>query len=112
MAIYAGKLCIRGVDMDEIVPAGINLFHSFWIALCENQVAGSAIAGFDRHLSVGGGVFTIVTAEASVPVLVPDKIGVRAPIDFHFGKKIRAIDSLRLLDDRAGLGLVGIRFVQ
>ena len=112
MAINTGKLRIGGVDMDEIVSAGINLFHSFWIALCENQVAGSTIAGFDRHRPVVGDVFAIVATETTVPVFVPDKIGMRAPIDLHFGKKIRAIESLRLLDDRPGLGPGGIRFVQ
>ena len=112
MAIDARKFRVRSVDVDEIVSSSINLFHSFWIALCENQVAGSTIAGFDGHLPVGGDVFAIVATETTVPVLVPDKIGMRAPIDLHFGEKIRAIDSLRLLDDLAGLDPVGICFVQ
>jgi hypothetical protein len=29
MAIYAGKLRMQGVDMDEIVPFGVDLFKSF-----------------------------------------------------------------------------------
>ena len=39
MAIYAGKLRIRGVDMDEIVPFGIDLFKCVTAALRERGKA-------------------------------------------------------------------------
>ena len=112
MAIYAGKLRIRGVDMDEIVAFSVNLFKCFAAPLRQDEVTRFAVAGFNRHFAVGCQVFAVVAAKASIPIFVSDKIGIGAPIDLHFGKKIRAIDSLRLLDNRPGLGPVRIRFVQ
>jgi hypothetical protein len=39
MAINTGKLCIRGVNMDEIVPFGVDLFKRFTAALRKNEMA-------------------------------------------------------------------------
>ena len=99
MAIDAGKFRIRGVDMDKIMAFGVDLFKCFTAALCQNQMARPAVAGFDKHLTVGRDVFAVVAAEASIPILVADKIGIRPPIDLHFREKVLAIDRLRYVDD-------------
>jgi hypothetical protein len=52
MAIYAGKLRMQGVDMDEIVPFCIDLFKRFATPLRENEMTGAAIAGLNRHLAI------------------------------------------------------------
>jgi hypothetical protein len=84
MAIYAGKLRTQGVDMDEIVPFGVDLFKCFATPLRENEMTGAAIAGLNRHLVISSHMFAVVAAETSIPVLVSNKIGGRPPIDFHF----------------------------
>ncbi len=38
MAIDTGKLRIRGVNVDEIVAFGVDLFKCFATALCQNQM--------------------------------------------------------------------------
>ena len=38
MAIHARKLRIRGVDMDEIVPFGVDLFKCFAAPLRKNEM--------------------------------------------------------------------------
>ena len=95
MAIDTRKFRIRCVDMDEVVPACIDLLKRFTAALREYEVTRVAVAGLDRFLAVGGNVFAVVAAKASVPILVSDKIGIRPPIDLHFGEKIFAIKCLR-----------------
>ena len=94
MAIHAGKLSIRRVDMDEIVAFGVDLFKCFTAPLRENEMARAAVTGFDRHLAVGRNVFPVVTAETSIPILVSNKIGMRAPVDFHFREKIFPIENI------------------
>jgi hypothetical protein len=110
MAINAGKFRIRGVDMDEIMTLRVNLFKRFAAPLRENEVTRFAVAGFNRHRPVGCDVFAVVAPKASIPVLVSDKIGIGAPIDFHFREKILAIDCLGFIDDRIRLRRVGISF--
>jgi len=110
MAIDAGKLRIRRIYMNEIVAFGVDLLKRFTASLRENKMARFTVARLDRHLAVARYVFTVVTAEASISILVSDKIGIRPPIDFHFRKKILPIDSLRYVDDLIRLRGVGIRF--
>src|SRR6266496_2053222 len=112
MAIDAGKLRIRSVDMNEIVPFGVDLFKCFTAALGENEMARPAVTRFDRHLAVSRHVFAVVAAEASIPVLVADKIGIRPPIDLHFRKKILPIDRLRYPNDWIRLRWIRISFAQ
>ena len=110
MAIDAGKLRIRGIDMDEIVAFGVDLFKCFAAPLRENEVTRPAVAGFDRHLAVGRNVFAVVAAEAAIPILVSDKIGIRPPINLYLREKILPIDCLRFADDGIRLPGVGISF--
>ena len=98
--------------MHEFVPLCVNLLECFTAPLRQDEVTRVAVAGFDRLVPIGSNMFAVVAPEASVPVLVSNKIRVGSPIDFYFGKEVRAIDSLRLLDNRLGPGRVGIRFVQ
>ncbi len=85
---------------------GVDLFKCFTAALRENEMARPAIACFDRHLAVGRNVFAVVAAEASIPIFVSDKIGIRAPIDLHFREKILPVDSSAL---RSMIGLAWAR---
>ena len=48
MAIDARKFRIRSVDMNEIVPLGVDLFKCFTAALRENEMARAAVTGFNR----------------------------------------------------------------
>src|SRR5215469_3271731 len=112
MAIYAGKFRIRGVDMDEIVAFGVDLIKCFAAPLREDEVTRFAVARFDRHLAVGCHVFAVVAAKTSVPVLVSNKIGIGAPIDFDLREKILPIDRLRYVDDWIRLRGIGISFTQ
>ena len=99
MAINAGKLRVRSVDMNEIVPFGVDLFKRRAAALRENEMTRFTVAGFDRHLSVRRNVFAVVATETSVPIFMAYKIGIRPPIDLHFREEVLAIDRLRYVDD-------------
>jgi hypothetical protein len=68
MAINTGKFRIRGVDMDEIVPFGVDLFKRFATPLCEDEMTRFAVAGFNRHLAVGCQVFAVVASKAPIPI--------------------------------------------
>ena len=90
MAIDAGKLRILGVDVNEIMAFGVDLFERFAAALSKNEMTRSTITGFDRHLAIGCHMFAIVATEASVPILVTDEIGMRPPkLTFTSGKNSR-----------------------
>lgn len=98
--------------MYKLVPLWINLLECFTAALRKDEVTRVAVAGFDRLVPIRSNVFAVVAAETAVPIFVSDKIRIGPPIYFHFRKKIRPIESLRLLDDRASLSRVWIRFMQ
>jgi len=87
MAIHARKFRIRRVDMNKLVAFGVDLFKCFTAPLRENKMARPAVTRFDRHLAVGCHVFAVMAAEASIPILVPDKIGIRSPINLHFRER-------------------------
>ena len=89
--------------MEELVTGGVQLRELFAASLGENQVAGPAVARLDRPLAVRRGVFPVVTPEAAIPILVPDVVGMGAPIHFDFREKIVAVNFLRLGDERSGL---------
>ena len=92
VAISTGKFVVRRVDMHEIEALGIDLIHRLRTALGDDQMAGPAIAGFDRHFSVGRDVFSVVATETAVPALVSDEIRMASPIEVHFREKVLAID--------------------
>ncbi len=112
MAIDAGKLRIRRIYMNEIVAFGVDLFKCFAAALRENEMARPAVACLNRHFAIGRNVFAVVAAEASIPILVSDKIGIRSPINLYLREKILPIDCLRFADDGIRLPGVGISFAQ
>jgi hypothetical protein len=87
MAIDAGKLRIRSVDVDEIIALGVDLLKRLTAPLRENEMARAAVACINRHLAIGCHMVPVMAAEASIPILVSDKIGIRAPIDLHFREK-------------------------
>src|SRR5690348_16554045 len=108
VAIRARKFRIRGVDMNEIISVCIDLLQCFTAALCQDEMTRLAIARFYRLLPITSNVLPVMTTETSIPILVSDEIGVSAPIDFHFGKKILAINRLSHIDDWIRLRGVGI----
>src|SRR5690349_14055486 len=56
----------------------------------QEVVAGGAIVG--NGLSVGAGVRAVVAAEASGKIVVPQVVGVHAPVHFHFRENIAQIN--------------------
>ena|ERR1041385_3562866 len=80
--------------MDELVALRIDLVESFTVTLRENEMTCFAIARLDRLLAISTHMFPIVTTEAAIPVLMPDKIRMAPPIRVHFREEILAIDLL------------------
>ena len=89
--------------MHEVVPVGVDLLKCFTAALRQYEMTRFAVAGLDRLVPIGSDVLAVMAAEASVPILVSNKIGIRPPIDFHFREKSLTIDCLGLVDDRIRL---------
>ena len=112
MAIGAGEVGVFGVYVKELVSLRLDLLHLLGITLRKNQVTRAAIAGLDRLLSISRDMLAVMTTEAAVPVLVSDEIRMGTPVGFYFGKKVRAVDSLRFLDDWRRLGRVRVSYAQ
>jgi len=98
--------------MHEIMPFGIDLIKRFAAPLGKNEMTGSAVTRFDRHLPVGCNMLAIVATETSVPIFMSDEVGMCSPIGFYFGKKVFSIDGLRFIDNRIRLPRIGISLAQ
>ena len=77
--------------------------------LAEHAVAGLAVLGDD--LAVGADVLPVVAAEAAVEVEVADVVGMRAPVELHFGEERELVDALDFFDGAANFGLIGFQQV-
>jgi hypothetical protein len=66
------------------------------LLLRDYRVAGIAI--FRNHLPIRAHVVTIVTAETSAEIQVPDVVGMSLPIHLHLGKCRPLIDFLHFID--------------
>ena len=103
MATIAGKIFVDGIDVEKGMSFGIQFGELLAAALRKNRMARIAIACLNRPFSVWSFMVPIMTTEATRPIFMADVFGVGPPISFHFGKKVRAINSLDLVDERGNL---------
>ena len=75
------------------------------VTLCQNGMAGIAIAGLHRALAIGGFVLAVMATETAGPILVADIVRVAIPTRVHFGEEIVFVDLLRGGDRSAQAGL-------
>ena len=90
-------------EIDGMLEAellGDGLRHAAFF-LTENGVTGVAFLGDD--FALGADMLSIVTAEASVEVEVPDVVGMSLPVQLHFRKRGPAEDVLQFVDGVANL---------
>ena len=112
VAISAGKIGVLGIYVEERKSLWINLIKRVSAALRNNQVTGITIARFDRRFAIGRVVFPIMASETTVPIFVPDLVGMRSPVHFDFGEEVGAINLLRLANDRIRLARIGVSLFQ
>jgi hypothetical protein len=85
--------------VEESVALGIEFFQFFAAALPEDGVAGVATIGRDCFFAIGGFVVAVMAAEAAIPFLVADVIGIGAPVRFHLGEEIGFVNLVGRVDD-------------
>lgn len=98
VTVDAGEVRILGVDVEEAVAFGIELFQLRAAALGQNRVARIAIAGGNHAFARRGLMQSIVTAETSRPVLVADVVRIRPPVGLHLREEIVPVNLLRFGD--------------
>ena len=111
MAIITGELFVDGVDMEKRMSFRAQLLQLVAAALCEDGVAGIAVAGLDGSC-VRAFMGAIVTAEATGPFFMADIIWVSAPIRFHLRENVVLKDGLSRGDGRRDLRFAGIFCVE
>ena len=99
MTIGTGKIGVLRINMDKVQPRSTHIVQGGIVALRKDEVAGLTVSRLDRHLSLGGGVVSVVAAEASIPVFVANIVGMGSPIEFDLREEISGVDLLSDLYD-------------
>ena len=82
-------------------------------SLVDRRVANAAVVS--DNLSFFTKMLSVVASETALHLVMPDVVGVRLPVGFHFGKEIRLINSLRFRDraaDRVFFRRVNVRVIR
>jgi len=87
MTVIAGAIHFVA-GMFEFLPGGRNLQKLGGVALRNNGVAGSAIAGGNLFAQSNCGMVAVVAAETTGPIFMANIFRIGAPIRFHFRKEI------------------------
>src|SRR5215469_17549783 len=82
----------QNVDSPVFSLIQAEIAENLGIFLLDRQqvVAGGTIVG--NRLTVGAGVRAVVAAEAAGKVVVPQIVGMHAPVHVHFGKDVAKIN--------------------
>ena len=111
MAIIAGELLVDGIDMEERMSFRAQLLQLGAAALCEDGVAGIAVARLDAA-GVCAFVGAIMASEATGPFFVADIIWVSTPIRFHLGENVVLENSLSGGNGRSNFRFAGVFCVE
>ena len=111
MAGVAVELLVHGIDMEESMAFGIQLFQLRAAALSQDGVTGVTVARTDRP-PVRAFVISIVATEAAGPFFMTDIVGMRAPIGLHLGEKVTLENSPRGINHTFDFRIVWIALLQ
>ena len=99
---FMTAIAVEAVEVAQIngmaERAVLNRYRIAAVCLVKSRMADVAIASYDfARLAY---VLAVVTAEAALPVIVPDVIRVCAPIDFHLREEVCLKNSLHFYNGR------------
>ncbi|HZE12785.1 MAG TPA: hypothetical protein VE086_03425, partial [Chthoniobacterales bacterium] len=81
--------------MKEAVTFQVYLLDLLGVALGKDQVARATVGALHGCFAVGRHVLAVMATETTVPVFVPNVIGMGSPICLHLGEEILVIDFFR-----------------